>query len=135
MHSQTFDFERTGKDGTTVLHAAEQKEGSTVSEVEVVLALDPDVEAAQSKAKKQYQEIVQGERGITNEIVKDFILNFAVYIADLEEGEVQEMIVGLQRTGYMLLYMTEGQRLPTTRQRSSQSVKAQIADTIDLFQW
>ena len=132
---ETFDFERTGKDGTTVLHAAEQKEGSTVSEVEVVLALDPDVEAAQSKAKKQYQEIVQGERGITNEIVKDFILNFAVYIADLEEGEVQEMIVGLQRTGYMLLYMTEGQRLAyDIAKEAARSVKAQIADTIDLFE-
>jgi len=129
-----FDYEKTAQDGTARMTAPKTVTGNENAEIEVIMELSDEVKSYQKRTKQQYEQIIVGEKGITNPTVKDFILNFNKYIAGASMEESENLIVGLRRTGYVLLHMTEGQSLAfDVAKEVASSIKNQISDTLDLF--
>jgi len=131
----TFDFEITSSNGEATLSAPRDIDGSNINEIEVILKLNKEVSEIQEKAKKQYEQMIKGEKGITNATIKDFIINFNKYLANVQNNKTEEITIGLKRTGYILLYMSEGKKLAfDISKQAAASIKNQISDTLDLFE-
>lgn len=128
-------FETTDTDGTALLDSMDGIEGDQVAETEIVLTLSAEMKAVQEKAKNQYKQMVAGAKGITNPTVKNFIMDFETALAQTENRQQAEnLIVGLQRTGYALLYLTEGESLANdVASELAGALQGQLSDLVDLI--
>lgn len=132
----SLDFEMTDKNWSAKLNTDQDiSTNAWASQLEVILQLDPEISAIQQKAANQYKQLIQWERWITSNTIKDFVINFWSYLAKSPSLEVDSYIAWLKRVGYGLLYITESKNLAEDiSNQVGASIKTQISDTLDLFE-
>jgi len=128
-------WEKTDKKGLTTIKSPEEISIETPSEIiEVVLVPNEEIIERQSKALKQYKQIIQWEDPLTSPELRLFVEDFSSYLAQLDDDKIENAIIWLKRVAYTLLYMTEWKNLiKDISDNVANSLKNQVTDTLDLI--
>lgn len=127
-----FKYEETNEDGIAMLPSPFENEGGENTIQEFILEIDPKFADAKIKTEREYRQLISGEMGITNKTIKNFIENFETEIAQAPEEKIDDLFIGMRRTGYALLHLTEGRGIAVDlAQESAGSIKNMFVNLID----
>jgi len=126
---------KTNKEGLAIIKSPEEINTKKQADIiEVILAPNQEILERQSKALKQYKQIIQWEDPLASPELRLFVEDFSSYLAQVENDKIDSTTIGLKRIAYTLLYMTEWKNLiEDISNNVANSLKNQVTDTLDLI--